>query len=1118
MIGRIKSLMLVAVLAQPAGAYVNPHRGGHSAPSVDQTLARETLEAYFAAYEGKDLERALACWHADSPELPSVRSRLIAFFPIQQHRFSNLRITRTERNGDDFVARVLVDVVVTTKGASRPDKQQWAESVQLRQQNGVWRLWRQSSLIEPLLRRLRRLQTYEERLSLLEEDRELITTELGRAWEREAWTALAGQPLEAGVQWYRVMEWIGVQARSEQVVSGALLGIARLYEGSGRTTSAEEFYQTAIARLERAGLYGEQGDAELAAASSCLKRLAYRDAERHYQAAVDAFRRAQETPSMARAHYSFGTACYFEGDWDQAVSQYQKALALQEALSAQSGGDMGEWRTAVAASYRAIAAVEQARGDSEAAVKEYMESVRILLELGDASGAAAVEVEVARQYRRDGFLDESLSHYSQALELLAKSDAVSTAQVPAVMREIAEVYVLGRRYQVAAEQFERSVQASEKAGYDRDGVAAALAGLGGLHYLRGENDLALQFYTRSLKMREMSRDEAAVAWTTLNIGLVHSAGRADDEALASFHKSLELARRLKKGDWEATLLAVIGGVHLARGQFNLARDFATQACDLGSQVGNLGAQERGYLILGAVHRQGGRMRAAEDEINRAIHIVEQIRSEFAVARPDDILIDMDAPYLAKVSLMFDGKAFDEAFLLAERLKILALQQAVTLDAGRGLTQTEREAERRLVAQLRSQKRQLQWQSGRPNADSTTTSSLQKTIETAELKLSDYRASLLARYPALERQRARFEPVPLDTAKAVAPSSETAIIEYLVSAERTYVFVLAHDSFGAYAIEVRRTELSKEIARFREVLGQREAPTAEVGSHLYQVLMKPIEKQLVGRSHLIIVPDKVLWGLPFQALQRMEGHFLIQDFDVAYASSVTALDVLRAATQDSAAEDQRDTAVVFSELEVPDGALKTVSHAAGWPVEARTADARQEASAFSSAASAHVSVLRGRSATKDALFATRARFVYVAAPGAITDVSPLSSQIALASGSEVPDAGAMQVRELLGWDPRADVVWFTRLETAAPTTGEGLMAFSWALFWTGAQAVVLSDRSADGSATGRVNGALYRSLRRSPAGDAGRQAAKELRKAILPLLQSARYQHPYYWANLRVFTR
>ena len=74
--------------------------------------------------------------------------------------------------------------------------------------------------------------------------------------------------------------------------------------------------------------------------------------------------------------------------------------------------------------------------------------------------------------------------------------------------------------------------------------------------------------------------------------------------------------------------------------------------------------------------------------------------------------------------------------------------------------------------------------------------------------------------------------------------------------------------------------------------------------------------LSGKTTLIVVPDGVLWDLPFQALQVSAGHYLIEDAAVSYAPSVT---VLRETMRPRAAQPGLSTLLAFGNPAVDPGA-------------------------------------------------------------------------------------------------------------------------------------------------------------------------------------------------------
>jgi hypothetical protein len=68
----------------------------------------------------------------------------------------------------------------------------------------------------------------------------------------------------------------------------------------------------------------------------------------------------------------------------------------------------------------------------------------------------------------------------------------------------------------------------------------------------------------------------------------------------------------------------------------------------------------------------------------------------------------------------------------------------------------------------------------------------------------------------------------------------------------------------YKLLVKREELAKQTENFRQQLAGRDLGFRGSAVRLYDVLLKPAEAQLRGKTNLTIAADNLLWDLPFQA--------------------------------------------------------------------------------------------------------------------------------------------------------------------------------------------------------------------------------------------------------------
>src|SRR5205823_123937 len=57
------------------------------------------------------------------------------------------------------------------------------------------------------------------------------------------------------------------------------------------------------------------------------------------------------------------------------------------------------------------------------------------------------------------------------------------------------------------------------------------------------------------------------------------------------------------------------------------------------------------------------------------------------------------------------------------------------------------------------------------------------------------------------------------------------------------------------------------------------------TELYQILIAPIEQELASVNRLLIIPHGILHAVPFHALRRPDGSYLIEHCTIAYAPSV-----------------------------------------------------------------------------------------------------------------------------------------------------------------------------------------------------------------------------------------
>ena len=113
----------------------------------------------------------------------------------------------------------------------------------------------------------------------------------------------------------------------------------------------------------------------------------------------------------------------------------------------------------------------------------------------------------------------------------------------------------------------------------------------------------------------------------------------------------------------------------------------------------------------------------------------------------------------------------------------------------------------------------------------------------------------------------------------------AILEYSLLDDRLLAWVIQRSGIEMIVQGVKRPDLVHRIRRLDRDLARESGPAAS--GELYDLLVRPAVPLLNGITHLVIVPDKELFLVPFEALvDRQSRRFLLEDRIVSYAPSAS----------------------------------------------------------------------------------------------------------------------------------------------------------------------------------------------------------------------------------------
>ncbi|HEU4769335.1 MAG TPA: CHAT domain-containing protein, partial [Pyrinomonadaceae bacterium] len=471
-----------------------------------------------------------------------------------------------------------------------------------------------------------------------------------------------------------------------------------------------------------------------------------------------------------------------------------------------------------------------------------------------------------------------------------------------------------------------------------------------------------------------------------------------------------------------------------------------------------------------------------------------------------------------LSVLVKENQTQEALFLAERAKaraLLDMLQQGRVGVHKAMTAKEQEQERRLKSELTQLNKQLARLTKSNKTDASRIRDVETQLEKARLSYEAFQNSLYAAHPELKTQRGEAPIINAQELAELLPDASSVLLEYVVTDDETYLFsitkIAGKAEIHAYTLPINRVDLAIQIEAFRKQLATRDLGFRATAVKLYDLLLKPAQAQLRGKTNVVIAPDSNLWDLPFQALVNNGGRFVIEDAAVTYAPSLT---VLREMTKRRVNQIPGTPAATLLAFGNPTSAGPIANHTRTTLRDTALdplPEAGEEVKALGRLYGATRSrIYIGPEAREDRVKseASSAGILHFTTHGILNNASPMYSHLTLAEGGPNDD-GLLEAWELMQLDLKADLAVLSACETARGRigAGEGMIGFSWAMFIAGVPSIVVSQWKVESAGTRDLMVNFHRSLIASP-----KSKTDALRSAALKLMRNPETSHPFYWAG------
>lgn len=324
---------------------------------------------------------------------------------------------------------------------------------------------------------------------------------------------------------------------------------------------------------------------------------------------------------------------------------------------------------------------------------------------------------------------------------------------------------------------------------------------------------------------------------------------------------------------------------------------------------------------------------------------------------------------------------------------------------------------------------------------------------------------------------------LDKLKEMSDLNNVAIVSYLFTIDKKLLAFVwqKNEPLQSVYLPVNEDEINKLATGTFDKLKHYTFFKRD-GKMIFDKLLRPLS---IKADHLIIIPDKSLWRIPFQISSEDGKKYLIEARTISYAPSVSIL-----SDQLSLPKPNRQTFQVFSNNLFNNLYLEFA-----------------DAEAISLARFYNTQPHLNSTETAFRTLAPKSDIIHFSMHAKVNSSEPFNSFLAFKKTNT--DSGQVTVGELLKMKlKKGSLAFLASCNTNNIFNGEGLVSLSWGMMGAGASTVISAQWEANDKSTGLFTKAFYKYYKQ------GFSAAKSIQKASIEMINNDNddINEPYHWAE------
>ncbi len=354
---------------------------------------------------------------------------------------------------------------------------------------------------------------------------------------------------------------------------------------------------------------------------------------------------------------------------------------------------------------------------------------------------------------------------------------------------------------------------------------------------------------------------------------------------------------------------------------------------------------------------------------------------------------------------------------------------------------------------------------------------------------------------------------VDAVKQQLLNRPMAILSYFYCQDSLYLFVITPDSFFFQAMGPV-DKIESRLQFYLDLISQNVTVTdyARAGFKLFSDLLAPVWERVKHYSRILIIPDGLLFQLPFESLviqnpgKSKPVRFLGEDYNIFYNTSTSLL----AAVQARRAKWEKNWRFDLWAMANPELDFSFTKQ--GEKLEPLVFSQQEVQNIARLFERDRCQIFCSQDATEDKIKMSEissSKIIHFAVHSYVDEYNQWSPMLLLAREPNSMEDGNLQLVEIFNLKINAELVVLSGCQTGRGRyfEAEGLYNLSRAFMYAGASSMVTSLWSVMDLSTGILMEKFYAALK------AGYPKDEALRRAKMALRQqeNGKFDHPYYWA-------